>query len=374
MIEKKTSQSYSAQATSKSLKRILIPILGFAPQGGYRVLSELANAWIRLGYNCTFIVPSTSEEPYFPTNAQIIRCDHKGKFSNIKINKKRQGFHNLMSIYAGLQLIGKDYDVIIANHCLTAWPVYFAKCNNAIKIYYIQAYEPDYYPLIKHPVKHLLAKLSYLLDLRQIANSSTYRGFGVKPELVIPPGIDLSIFTPKQLDVDFQSKDTITLGTIGRTEPYKGTAIALAAYRRLCEEDPRLRMHVGFGNVTEADDITIVPIKGDAELAAFYKSVDILVVSCYGQHEAPHYPVIEAMASGTIVVHTGYFPGTTENSWKASGTSVEAVTAAIRQALNAPYEDCIAKSTAARTMIEEKLGWNAVARRFLSCFNLTQLN
>jgi glycosyltransferase involved in cell wall biosynthesis len=350
------------------MTRILIPILGFASEGGYRVLSELANAWIRLGHHCTFLVPSTSAEPYFPTIAQVLRCDRKGFFGNTKINKKQRGFDNVASIFAGLQQIGKNYDVIVANHCLTAWPVYLASCETARKIYYVQAYEPDYYPFFKHPFKNILAKWSYLLGLRQIANSSTYRGLGLKPECVIPPGIDLSIFVPKQMDVDFLSKETIKLGTIGRTEPYKGTDTALAAYRRLRKEEPRLRMHVGFGNVTEADDINIVPIKGDTELAAYYRSIDILVVSCFGQHGAPHYPLIEAMASGTPVVQTGYFPGTPDNSWETTDTSVEAVAAAIRQVINSSSEVRSAKAVAAREVVAQTLGWDAVARRFLEHF------
>lgn len=348
--------------------RILIPILGFAPQGGYRVLSELANAWIRLGHECAFLVPSTSAEPYFPTNANIVRSDRKGLLNDKPSERKRTGADNVISLFAGLRQIGKDYDIILANHSLTAWPVRWSKTGKARKFYYVQAYEPHYYPARHHPIKHLMARLSYLFDLRQITNGGTYKGPGLRPLDVIPPGIDLSIFVPKENPGSFASDDEIVLGTIGRTEPYKGTSTALAAYRLLKQEGHRLRMSVGFGNVTPADDLTITPIKGDSALAAYYRSVDILVVSCTGQHGAPHYPLIEAMASGTPVVHTGYFPGTPGNSWETTDTSVEAVAATIRQVMNSSSEVRSAKAIAARKIVAQTLGWDAVARRFLEHF------
>ncbi|WPZ27567.1 glycosyltransferase family 4 protein (plasmid) [Sulfitobacter pontiacus] len=348
--------------------RILIPILGFAPQGGYRVLSELANAWIRLGHECAFLVPATSAEPYFPTTAKIIRSDRKGLLRDRQSKRKSTGLNNIVCLYAGLRRIGKDYDIILANHSLTAWPVRFARTGNARKFYYIQAYEPQYYPVQKYPIKHVLAKLSYFFDLTQISNSKIYKGAGLQPKAVIPPGIDLSVFVAKERPGTFEKENQIVLGTIGRTEPYKGTSVALAAYRLLRLEDNRLQMNIGFGNVTPAEDLKITAINGDSELAAYYRSVDILIVSCIGQQGAPHYPLIEAMASGTPVVHTGYFPGTPENTWVASDTSSESVAAAIRQVINASLKARSAKAIAAREVVASSLEWSVVANGFLDRF------
>lgn len=360
--------SLNSPRSIKPARRILIPILGFAPQGGYRVLSELANAWIRHGHDCTFLIPATSAQPYFPTNAQILRCDRAGRFSETQSEKKPRGLDNILSILAGLKHIGSSYDVILANHCLTAWPVALTNCGGARKIYYVQAYEPDYYPLLRHPIKHLLARASYLFRLCQIANSSTYRGWGLKPKAVIPPGIDLSIFKQKQLDHTLLNKKTITLGTIGRPELYKGTATAIAAYRLLRKVDPRLCMKVGFGNVEPDDDIEIVPIRGDVQLAAFYRSIDVLVVSCVGQHGAPHYPLIEAMASGTLVVHTDYYPGNSTNSWLAADSSIVAVAAALQQLIQTPAAELAQHVAAAREVVERRLSWSSVATQFEEFF------
>ncbi|MBD3680015.1 MAG: glycosyltransferase family 4 protein [Rhodobacteraceae bacterium] len=349
--------------------RILIPILGFAQQGGYRVLSELANSWIRMGHDCTFLVPATSGSPYFPTNASILRYDRHGHFTETASGGRRCGYDNVMSLWAGLRKIGKDYDVILANHCLTAWPVRWANSGKAKKFYYIQAYEPDHYPFKKHPVKHLMSRMSYALDLKQISNSPAYIGYGIRPLDIIPPGIDPRKFFSKVNPGRFSSGKEIVLGTIGRIEPYKGTSTALAAYRLLKNEYSNLRMNVGIGNVAAADDIKITPIKDDEKLASYYRSVDILVVSCIGQHGAPHYPLIEAMASGTPVVHTGYYPGTAANSWEAADTSVEAVAHAIRQVVTAPSEEREAKANAARQAVVAELGWDAVGQKFLDLFH-----
>lgn len=349
--------------------RILIPILGFAPQGGYRVLSELANSWIRIGHDCTFLVPATSGAPYFPTNASIVRYDRHGRFTDTASTGRRSGYDNIMSLWAGLRQIGKDYEIIVANHCLTAWPVRWANAGKAKKFYYIQAYEPNYYPFTKYPFKHLMSRISYAFDLTQISNTSAYEGYGIRPLDVIPPGIDTSTFISKENPGSFASEKEIVLGTIGRIEPYKGTSTALAAYRLLRREYPHLRMKVGFGNVEAADDIEITPIKGDDQLASYYRSVDILVVSCIGQHGAPHYPLIEAMASGTPVVHTGYYPGTTANSWQADDTSVDAVAQAIRQVITASSDERAAKSNAARQVVVAELAWDAVGQQFLSHFH-----
>lgn len=349
--------------------KILIPILGFARQGGYRVLSELANSWIRMGHECSFLVPSTSGDPYFPTSANIIYSNKSGCDSQRKNFKKANGLDNVLSLYVGLKSVGKEYDVILANHSLTAWPVWLANCDDASKFYYIQAYEPDYYPWFRHPLKNVLSKLSYLLNLNRIANSESYKENNIKFMATIPPGIDLSIFNMKEAELDIASKDEIIIGTIGRSEAYKGTSTAIAAYKNVQAKNPRLKLRVAFGNVKASNDFEIIKIKNDSELSMFYQSIDVLLVSCYSQHGAPHYPLIEAMACGTPVIHTDYFPGDKSNSWVAESSSLDAVIAALEDFLKSSSEIRLKKIFAARKKIEENLSWDSVAQNFIGRFN-----
>jgi glycosyltransferase involved in cell wall biosynthesis len=271
-------------------------------------------------------------------------------------------------LFSGLNKIGNQYDIISGNHCLTAWVVRWAKCGNAIKFYYVLAYEPDYFPWFKNPIKHLLAKFSYKLNLRKISNSQNYKNNGVNSLVVIPPGIDLDIFWEKKDKNDLSKKSKIIFGTIGRVEPYKGTKTALSAYRKLRLNNSKIVMKVAFGNVINSDDIEIIKIKGDMELADFYRSIDVLIVACYSQHGAPHYPLIESMACGTPVVHTDYYPGTLENSWRANSSTVEDLVGALEVLLSTPYQELRDKVANARKTVEENLSWGNVAKSFIYQF------
>ena len=75
--------------------------------------------------------------------------------------------------------------------------------------------------------------------------------------------------------------------------------------------------------------LEIVRPNSDAELADYYRSVDILVAPGTVQHGAPHYPVLEAGACGTIVVTTGYLGATEETAWLVSNRSAESIVTAV---------------------------------------------
>ena len=61
--------------------RILVPILSFGRAGGYRVLSELANNWVSRNHDVDFLSPDSSDEPYFPTKAEIRWVNGEGVVS-----------------------------------------------------------------------------------------------------------------------------------------------------------------------------------------------------------------------------------------------------------------------------------------------------
>lgn len=349
--------------------KILIPTFNFGANGGGRVLSELANVWIALGHECDFLAPETANKPYFPSKANIILSNRRGIITGDRRNGEMVRYDGVLSVISGLREIGHRYDVILANQSLTAWPVCFINCGKANKFYYIQAYEPDYYSPFSQTAEYLLSRLSYVLPLKQIANSATYKGMGIHPTDVIPPGIDLSIFRRRENHVKFSGKKEIVLGTIGRIEPYKGTATAVSAYRALRASDSRLRLKVALGNVKISDDVEIVDIKSDIELSEYYRSLDVLIVSCSYQYGAPHYPVIEAMASGVPVVHTGYYPGSADNSWIAEQSSTASVAEALGRLLNSSESEIVEKTDRARALIERELEWGMVGRRFLAAFS-----
>jgi glycosyltransferase involved in cell wall biosynthesis len=363
--------------------KILIPVATFEAAGGFRVLSELANYWIAAGHAVDFLADERSKPPYFPTVARILHYGSGGVIGNG--NGSTQAFGtsgNARSIYSrmfkALNRVGRDYDVILANHSFTALPVALARTGNARKWYYIQAYEPEYYSFTPGWRGHLLqglSALSYKLPLSQVANAPIYIGYrGIKAEKWIPPGLDLTIFRRREQMPTFRADAPVVLGTIGRHEQTKGTPDVLAAFEQLAERHSNIRLKVAFGNLPKGwahPRAEIVVPCNDSELAAYYRSVDILVAVGTVQHGACHYPVLEAMASGTPVITTGYLPADESNAWLVPVHAPAAIAAAVERIVDTSPDELRARVDHASAAIQ-RFGWTQVAADFSALMTLPE--
>lgn len=354
--------------------KILIPILGFDRAGGYRVLSELANTWVKQGHHVDFLCPDSSNNPYFPTSAGIVWVDGLGNVTNIRDSIARpNAWYHLKSLYRGLKIIGQQYDFILANHSLTAWPVALAKCGKARKIYYIQAYEPEYYVNKKTLKGYLIAPisaLSYHLPLKRIVNAPIYFSYkNLQAIDYVPPGIDLDIFKSKEISRNIEDKKTIIIGCIGRHEPEKGTIYVLRAFESLYKKDNRFMLRIAYGNLPvewKHENCEIVVPKNDTELADYYRSLDILVAPGTVQHGAAHYPVLEAGACGISVVTTGYMGATPETAWLVSNKDASSIEEAI---LNIVSDDNQRIGKIIKFLSEVKqFSWENVSGKMLRLF------
>lgn len=349
--------------------KILVPMPHFGTAGGSRVLSALGSAWTSAGHLVDMLVPDSAGPPYFPTTARILYGDASGHVTATtppRSDIMRSGLRNNLILRAGLARIGRDYDVVLSNHNLTAWMSVLARVPRRARFYYIQAYEPDFCLDPFAPGRYVLARMSYRLPLTQIVNASSYRGLGDRP--VVPCGIDLATFRPRSRSVDFAANQPILLGTIGRSEPWKGTRYVLEAFERLHALDQRYRLSIAFGNIPDGwshPAASIVMPDGDAALAAFYRSLDILVAGTYGQNDSPHYPVLEAMASGVPTVNTGYRPADRDNSWLYNARDVNDLVATIASIEHDPQRE--QKITAGRAAAEQ-YGWSIVAAQMEQVF------
>lgn len=361
-----------------TIRRILIPIIGFGKSGGYRVLSQLASSWSKEGCQVDFLVHEALSKPYFPTTGGVLRIMRDGSVrrdgngSSIWSSAELpRAFEIYRRLFAALRRVGAGYDVILANHSLTTYPLFFASCGAARKVYYIQAYEPEYFATgkgAKYVVLEWLSRQSYRLPLLQIANAAVYLNYReIKARSWVPPGIDRGTFFRRTDIPTFSAGRVWTIGTIGRTEPSKGTAIVQRAFETLAASDPDVSLKMAFG----ASDSTwchrraeIVQPSCDAELAEFYRSVDILVAVPTQQFGGYHYPVLEAMSCGTPVVSTGHMPATAESAWLVEPDSASAIVDALRRIRNAADGEIREKLDLAEKSSAD-YDWGAVARRFL---------
>ena len=293
--------------------KILIPVMQFGKAGGYRTLSRMATEWKKLGHNVSFVTSYVSEKPYFPTEANVIYIDTKGKKCSPQDNLRISLLQKLMSIRKYLSKEAKQYDVVLANHNITALAVKFgSKTNN---FYYIQAYEPEMYEgkSLRNVIMRLLSKSTYHLGLIHIVNADIYKNYkDLHSDYVVPPGMDLSVYYPKEKQWD--GLNPITVGCIGRTEEHKGSGDVAKAIKIVRDRGEIVNFKVAF-NPVDCDDYELVKPDGDENLSSFYRSLDILVAPAKLQLGAIHYPVLEAMASGTTLITTGYYPATNNNAY-----------------------------------------------------------
>ena len=355
--------------------KILIPILGFGRTGGYRVLSKFANTWLTCDHEVVFLCPDSSEEPYFPTSAKVLWVDGKGIVSKVRNKKsKPSGPYHLKTLLLGLRKIGYQFDIIIANHSFTAWPVALAPCGEAKKVYYVQAYEPEYYinkKNIKGYILAFLSALSYYLPLKIVVNSPIYFKYkNLRAAQFVPPGLDLTIFKPFERQKKLCNKKKIIIGCIGRSEPEKGTVYVLRAFEKLHQIDQRFFLKVAYGNLPsewQHEECEIVIPNNDCELAAFYRSIDILVAAGTVQHGAPHYPVMEALASRTNVVTTGYLGATEETAWLVNNMDFHSIVKSILLLID-DDKSCEKKRNSGLKLMCE-YSWDVVSEKMLKAIN-----
>lgn len=298
--------------------KILIPILSAGKSGGIKVLTNLANKWFEMGHDVTVISTDNMTEPYYKINCNFYYIDTKGQKLNSKLNEKISILQQLVSMYRYLKHESNRYDCVIANYNLTTYPIFLgSKSNN---FYYIQAYEPEFYDEIKNNilkkyVQKVLAWFSYFLPFTRIVNSNMYINYkNIKTNYVVYPGIDLEIYFPKERSKKNNS-DKFVIGCIGRKEEWKGSEDVAEAIKLLHHKGyENIEFVVAFNAVSYKNHTLVYP-DGDKKLADFYRSLDILVTPGHIQLEAIHYPVIEAMATKTPLITTGYFPSNENNSF-----------------------------------------------------------
>jgi glycosyltransferase involved in cell wall biosynthesis len=357
--------------------KILIPILSFGKEGGYRVLSKLANEFITNGASVDFLVPYFSSFPYHPTNAGIIWIDKKGRLNRIKPESRdrivvRKG---ILLMWKGLKNID-NYDVILANHSLTTFPIYLRGLA-AKTFYYIQAYEPEFFeelPGVRNRFVEYISKMSYNLPFTKIVNSNIYRNYKeISASKVVFPGLDLELYHPKNFQQPLNGK--IKIGTIARREPHKGTAYIIDAFKKIYNQRKDVELHLAFGEASlenKVENIFVCSPDGDENLAAFYRNLDVYICAVAGQHGAIHYPVLETMASATSLLTTDYYPANNQNAYMLTPSDSDSIADAFILLCN-DEQKRLAKIKQGLEDVQQ-FSWQKVAKKMLSILESIKQN
>ncbi len=182
-------------------------------------------------------------------------------------------------------------------------------------VYFMQHYEEVFYPIARHDTfcDRLLARLSYMLPMYKVANSSWLQKvirqrFGQD----IPfsnNGVVLSDFCPRAKKSS--ADGVVRIFTYSRPEDWKGFGDAVAAMAMVrARYGARVEWHVfGYRHLDLVEDnqyapYTYHPKLSFRELAELYATCDIAL--CPSWYESFPLPPLEAMASGTAVVTTDY--------------------------------------------------------------------
>lgn len=349
--------------------KILIPLIVFGNHGGFRTLSQLATHWINEGNDVDFII-SIRQEPYYPTQARILLVNYKGDIVSSQCEKcYKNSFYRHIAITKFINKNCKKYDVILCSENITALLATLGTNKNIF--YYIQAYEPEFFlrKSLTDFVKRTVAKMTYGLKTIHIVNADIYKDYkNLKAKYVIPPGLDLKIYYPK-----YDTWDGIRpfiIGCIGRVEEWKGSMDVAKAVTILQQKGANIKFKVAF-NPVENNNYELVKPDGDENLSAYYRSLDILVAPGTLQLGAVHYPVIEAMASHTIVITTGYYPADESNSYIVPVHDPKKIADCIEYIMN-NYNEAVIKSNFALQEVQ-RFDWNIVSKEFLNVFH-TELN
>lgn len=348
--------------------KIAIPVLGFSAAGGMRVLSRLADSFIAQGHEVIFFASQAINEPYYPTRAKIET--YRSPCANIPIAR---GLFNLLGMLWFVLRNRQRFDVFLANFCLTAFPVWLGALGTGKGWYYIQAYEPEFF-LRRTPgdiISRMLAGISYLLPMRRVVNGAIYRNYKLlKCDRVVEPGIDLDVYLHQPRP---PAGDEIVVGCIGRKLAWKGTREIISAVQRVRQmTGRRLILQIAF-ELPEGIDISLLDFvrlsqpHGDQALAAFYRQADVFVATGLLQDGAFHYPCLESMASGCVVI-SNYGPAGQDSAICVSQVSTDVIVQGLMRYLELdPHEQQAMRQRAAEVVLE--YSWARISRRMLAYFN-----
>ena len=365
---------YQGFKRERSLKmKVVFPVWRFTRSGGMKVISKLCDLLQQRGIETIIITYYKASNIYYEINVPVVYVGMNGKSRDRVVDEetaKTKFFlfadmiKRFVSLKNGLNQISNEYNIAIATYNLSAYSVACSKV--AKKFYYIQLYEASEIPRKGyHWIFDQIVKKTYKLDLIRIVNADIYKEYKeIKARYVLPPGIDLNMFYPKKIWWDEKRK--FIIGCIGRKEPWKGSADVASAVKLLRNKGIEVDFKVAFNKV-DCDAYELICADGPEQLASFYRGVDVLVAPGTIQLGAVHYPVIEAMACGTPVITTGYYPANNSNAYIVPVSKPQAIADTIEHIMK--YYDEAREKTFQALKDVKVFNWENIASSLISIIN-----
>ena len=277
--------------------------------GGIRTTNIIANKLVERGHEVT--VTLMEPQPLlFDWKAQIIFAEDinktiRRKLSNL-INRELKAFPfpGVYAIIDSLTQVTPNCDINVAQTWLTVYPVYRSK--KGLPFHHLQHFEEIFFN--GRPEKQFFDEGMYLPVHRTV--NSIWCQNQVKQRYgyclpIINPGIDHSIFYPRNVERDRSKKRILCLGK--DFVIWKGFLEAVESVKLVMQKRNDIEfLAYGAKPLRGHYDVPIKFIENPSneELAILYSSVDVLI--CPSWYESFPGPPIEAMACGTPVVTTKY--------------------------------------------------------------------
>lgn len=277
--------------------KITFPVFSLGEAGGEKIVTQLAMGLSQRGHEVTMIVPRGTSRNFLPDKNLV---SIKEVFYHLpKINLLTNSF--------ALAFNTPKSDIICATAGLTSLASFIASkiLKRGKPFYYIQHYEPLFYPgLLRFPYR-LMIKSSYRF-IDNFATDASWLNERIAEEsgrkgIIIHPGIDSKVFFPRRVKKDERNRIVLYLGRKGKL---RSPEVFFEAIKLIGKRVPNLKII----NVTQDKWDYSLPcvyeerVASGEELAKLYSLSDVYVLS--SSFEGFPLPPLEAMACGTPVVTT----------------------------------------------------------------------
>lgn len=286
--------------------KVAFPMLGLTGRpGGEKVITRLADALNRKGYEVTIMVPKGKWDRSYAPESKVVEVPLTPVIGpalpKVKTSKLVQT--DMLSSVMPFARILHGFDAAVANFAPTTLPVRLG-LEKKKGFYLVQHDETLFFP--RYSLEHWISRMSYgAFGDGHFFTVSKWLKEMIKDRsgheaAVIPPGINHSAFYPRKR-TPHEGKEVLFMA---RPLRWRGIEVLLEAMERVKKTVPELRL-VATGKLdpTIVTDHKIEFINpSDDELALRYASADVFVLPSL--LEGMPVPPLEAMACGGCVVLT----------------------------------------------------------------------